>query len=106
MTAQLSEAGLAAATKTAWNLSIGTRRADTQRKVAEIITAYLAAAPAADRFNDGLETAAKIAEDYPPRDDLLPLCNADMNAGAKRGMFEAAEEIAAAIRKAQEPTHG
>lgn len=44
------------------------------------------------------ERAAEIAEEHQPRDNLLPLCNADMNAGAKRGMYEAAEEIAAAIR--------
>ena len=46
---------------------------------------------------DGIREALKVAENFKARDQLLPLCNADMNAGAKRGMYEAAEEIAEAI---------
>ena len=52
----------------------------------------------APTYADGIEDAAKVAETFQARPDLLPMCNADMNKGAERGMYEAAEEIAAAIR--------
>lgn len=44
------------------------------------------------------ERCAKVADDHEARPNLLPLCSSEMNQGAQRGQYEAAEEIAAAIR--------
>jgi hypothetical protein len=66
----------------------------------------LYAAPAPHQVAEGsrpdrdavIEECAAVADNHVARPNLLPLCNEDMNKGAERGQYEAAEEIADAIR--------